>query len=98
MLCVNIDKLYELQGEMNETQMAKKLGISRSQLWRIKTGHSSVGQEFIAKFKKSFPEIRIDDIFLFRMFHQRNTRALMEQCEKKKRMKNTDAAGKTDAV
>ena len=56
MLCVNIDKLYELQGEMNETQMAKKL-------WRIKTGHSSVGQEFIAKFKKSFPEIRIDDIF-----------------------------------
>lgn len=32
MLCVNIDKLYELQGEMNETQMAKKLGISRSQL------------------------------------------------------------------
>ena len=63
MLCVNIDKLYELQGEMNETQMAKKLGISRSQLWRIKTGHSSVGQEFIAKFKKSFPEIRIDDIF-----------------------------------
>lgn len=25
MLCVNIDKLYELQGEMNETQMAKKI-------------------------------------------------------------------------
>lgn len=69
MLCVNIDKLYELQGEMNETQMAKKLEISRSQLWRIKTNHSSVGPEFIAKFKKAYPEVSIDDIFLFLMFH-----------------------------
>ncbi len=63
MLCVNTDKLYELQGDMNETEMARKLGVSRSQLWRIKTKHSAVGTEFIAKFKKAYPEESIDDIF-----------------------------------
>lgn len=63
MLCVNMDKLYELQGELNETQMARKLEISRSQLWRIKTNHSAVGPEFITKFKKAYPEENIGDIF-----------------------------------
>lgn len=63
MLCVKMDKLYELQGELNETQMARKLEISRSQLWRIKNNHSAVGPEFITKFKKAFPEESIEDIF-----------------------------------
>lgn len=63
MLCINTDKLYELQGEMTETQMAAKLGISRSQLWRIKTKQSSVGPEFLEKFKKCYPKKKIDDYF-----------------------------------
>lgn len=63
MLCINVDKLYELQGNLSETEMAKKLGISRSQLWRIKTKKCSVGNEFIARFKKCFPNESMDDIF-----------------------------------
>ncbi len=63
MLCVKMDKLYELQGNLNETQMARKLEVSRSQLWRIKTNHSAVGPEFITKFKKAYPEVSITDIF-----------------------------------
>ena len=63
MLCINVDKLYELQGNLSETEMAKKLGISRSQLWRIKTKKCSVGNEFIARFKKCFPNESMDNIF-----------------------------------
>lgn len=63
MLCVNIDRMYRLQGGMSDTAFAKKLGVSRSQLWRVRTRKSSVGAEFLAKFMNAFPEERIDEYF-----------------------------------
>lgn len=63
MLCVNIEKMYELQGDMTDTDFAKKLGISRSQLWRVRNKKSSVGAEFIVKFKNCYPEENTDDYF-----------------------------------
>lgn len=63
MLRMNIERMYQLQGEMTDTAFAKKLGISRSQLWRIRNGKSSVGGEFLSKFKAAFPTESIDDYF-----------------------------------
>lgn len=63
MLCANIEKLYKLQGEMTDTEFAKKLGVSRSQLWRVRNKRSAVGAVFVAKFKAAFPEESIDDYF-----------------------------------
>ena len=64
MLRLNNDRVYKLQGDMSDTDFAKKIGISRSQLWRIRNGRSSVGGEFIEKFMAAFPDEKIDDIFL----------------------------------
>ena len=66
MFCVDVNRMYELQNGMTETAFAKKLGVSRSQLWRIRTGKSAVGAEFLAKFKAAFPKERIEDYFFCR--------------------------------
>ena len=64
MIRLNNDRVYKLQGDMTDTAFAKKIGISRSQLWRIRNGRSSVGGEFIEKCMAAFPNEKIDDIFL----------------------------------
>lgn len=66
MLSVDIDKLYALQGNMTDTAFAKKLGISRSQLWRVRNKKSNVGVEFLVKFKECYPEENVDDYFFTR--------------------------------
>ncbi|QGG47322.1 hypothetical protein [Heliorestis convoluta] len=53
---LNLSNFLQLQGELTEVEMAKKLKVSRSQLWRIKKKNSAVGQEFIVKFKKAYPK------------------------------------------
>lgn len=63
MLRLNLSAFYRLQGELNETEMSRKLGISRSQLWRIKTKSSAVGELFISNFKKAYPNEALDDCF-----------------------------------
>lgn len=63
MLTINNDMFYKLQGDMTDTEFAKDLGISRSQLWRARTKHSAVGSDFLAKFKKRYPDKQIDDYF-----------------------------------
>ncbi len=62
-LRLNLSNFIKLQGEMTEVEMAGKLNISRSQLWRIKKKNSAVGQEFIMKFKKAYPKERFEDYF-----------------------------------
>lgn len=63
MLCLDVDRLYKLQGEMTDTEFSKKLGISRSQLWRLKNKRSAVGATFMAKFKAAFPDESMDAYF-----------------------------------
>jgi DNA-binding Xre family transcriptional regulator len=60
---LNATALWELQGQTSETEYAEKLGVSRTQLWRVKTG-KPVGQKFIAKFKTLYPEKKIEDYFI----------------------------------
>lgn len=60
---LNISNFIKLQGDMTESEISEKLNISRSHLWRIKTKSSAVGQEFIMKFKNTFPDEKFDDYF-----------------------------------
>lgn len=63
MIRLNLDNFYKLQGELSETEISNKLGISRSQLWRVKTSNSAVGESFIAKFKAAYPDEPMDNYF-----------------------------------
>lgn len=44
-------------------EFARKLDISRSQLWRILNEKSNPGAEFIAKFKGTYPTKKFEDYF-----------------------------------
>ncbi|MDN5324136.1 MAG: hypothetical protein PWQ67_2590 [Clostridia bacterium] len=67
---LNITKLNELQKKkgLNDTQLAEKIGVSPSTLWRVKlpindSRYNSPGEDFIAGVLKAFPEICFEDIF-----------------------------------
>ena len=60
---VNVAKLMQLQGDLTDAKFAKEIGVSRTQLWRVRNGYSTPGPEFLAKFKARFPTERIDDYF-----------------------------------
>ena len=55
--------LLRLQGDMSDLEFCEKTGVSRTQLWRIKTGKSSVGADFIAKILKYYPEETFESLF-----------------------------------
>ena len=63
MIRMNLERTLQLQGDMTDTAFARKLGVSRSQLWRIRTKRSSVGADFIEKFMAAYPSENIDDYF-----------------------------------
>lgn len=63
MIRLNLAKFKELQGDMTEMDIARKLGICRSHLWRIRKGTSAVGGEFISKFMKAYPNEAFGDYF-----------------------------------
>jgi transcriptional regulator with XRE-family HTH domain len=55
-----ITKLKHISN-LTEKELAEKIGISRSQLYRIKTGKSSPTMEFFIKIKNAFPGVNIDE-------------------------------------
>ena len=63
MILMKREKLRELQGEMPATAFADSLGISRSQLWRILSGKTSAGENFIEKFMLRYPDKSVNDYF-----------------------------------
>lgn len=63
MICINRERFYTLQGELTDTAFAKRLGVSRSQLWRIKNGHCAVGSDFMEKFMIAYPDRLLNEYF-----------------------------------
>jgi len=63
MIRINEKAFLELQGDISDAAFARKMGISRSQLWRIRTEKSAVGGDFIEKFMLCFPEKSVNDYF-----------------------------------
>ena len=63
MICIKLEELEKLKSGMSDTEFSKKLGISRSQLWRAINERSSVGEAFIESLLRHFPEASFEDIF-----------------------------------
>ena len=63
MIRMNVKAVQELQGDISDAAFARKLGVSRSQLWRIRTEKSAVGEDFIERFMLCFPDKSVNDYF-----------------------------------
>ena len=47
----------------NLSEMAKAMGISISQIYRVREGKRGINQNFIIGAMRAFPERRLDDLF-----------------------------------
>lgn len=63
MIRMNVKAFNDLQGDISDAAFARKLGVSRTQLWRIRMEKSAVGGDFIEKFMICFPDKLVNDYF-----------------------------------
>ncbi len=58
-------RIFELcNGEYrNLSALARAMGISVSQIYRVKNGNRNINQKFIVGAIKAFPEYKLDDLF-----------------------------------
>ncbi len=58
-------KVFELRDEnyRNLSELAGAMGISVSQVYRVKEGKRHINQKFIVGAVKAFPGCRLDDLF-----------------------------------
>jgi hypothetical protein len=47
----------------NLSELAAAMGISVSQVYRVREGKRSINEKFIIGAKMAFPELRLDDLF-----------------------------------
>jgi len=55
---------YQAEKGWDDTELAEKMGINRSQIWRVKEGRNEPGRSFIAGALKAFPEATFDELFI----------------------------------
>lgn len=48
---------------MSQKNMAKRIGVSPSYYYKVESGYQNPSYEFLAKFKRSFPNASVDQIF-----------------------------------
>ena len=60
-----MEKLREFRESLylSQKNMAKKIGISPSYYYKVESGYQNPSYEFLAKFKRSFPNTSVDQIF-----------------------------------
>ncbi len=49
----------------NLSELAKAMGLSVSQVYRVREGKRGINEKFIIGAKKAFPESRLDELFYF---------------------------------
>ena len=49
----------------NLTELARAMGLSISQVYRVRMGKRGINEKFIIGAKKAFPEYRLDELFYF---------------------------------
>jgi DNA-binding XRE family transcriptional regulator len=65
-LVLNRTKLNELRRAHSidsEAELARRIGVAASTLWRISEGKVQPSTEFIARVMVAFPTARMDDLF-----------------------------------
>ena len=50
---------------VNLAALAKSMGISVSQVYRVREGKRGINEKFIIGAKKAFPDLTLDDLFYF---------------------------------
>ena len=60
-------RIFELSNGRyrNLTELAQAMGISVSQIYRVREGKRNINQSFIIGSMKAFPEAKLDDLFYF---------------------------------
>jgi transcriptional regulator with XRE-family HTH domain len=58
-------KVFELCNSKyhNLSELAKAMGLSVSQVYRVREGKRNINQKFIIGAKKAFPTYRLDELF-----------------------------------
>ncbi len=58
-------RVFELcnNGYKNLSELAQAMGISTSQIYRVREGKRSINQKFIVGAIKAFPNYRLDELF-----------------------------------
>ena len=57
-------RIFELRnGYKNLSELAKAMGISVSQIYRVRDGKRRINQKFIVGAINAFPEYKLDDLF-----------------------------------
>ena len=49
----------------NLSALARAMGLSVSQIYRVREGNRGINEKFIVGAKKAFPDRRLDDLFYF---------------------------------
>lgn len=52
-----------LGGSQSQVQIARRLGVDPSTLWRITTGKTTPSNQVIAQIVRAFPEVPFNDLF-----------------------------------
>ena len=60
-------RVFELsQGKYhNLSELARAMGLSISQVYRVRMGKRGINEKFLIGAKKAFPEYRLDELFYF---------------------------------
>jgi len=60
-------RIFELSNGKyrNLSELARAMGLSLSQVYRVREGKRSINQKFIIGAKKAFPDHNLDDLFYF---------------------------------
>ena len=60
-------KIFDLAAERyaNLSELAKTMGISVSQIYRVREGKRGINEKFIIGAKKAFPDLALDELFYF---------------------------------
>jgi len=60
-------RIFDLscQSYSNLSELARAMGISVSQVYRVREGKRSINQKFIVGAVRAFPKHRLDDLFYF---------------------------------
>ncbi len=49
----------------NLSELARAMGLSVSQVYRVREGKRGINEKFIVGAKMAFPELRLDELFYF---------------------------------
>jgi hypothetical protein len=60
-------RVYEMANGKYEnlSDLARAMGLSVSQVYRVREGKRGINEKFIVGAKKAFPDCRLDELFYF---------------------------------